>query len=328
MKNSKLAKSPIIAMCFILLLAGCKRKEYLTDSGMVWNTIYNITYESDRQFTDSILHVFETVGRSVSAFDSTSVVSRVNRSAEPVAVDSAFIKVYLMSQHINRISGGAFDPTLSPAIRAWGFGKGHKATADTTRIDSILTFVGMRHTRLEGSLLHKDDPRTEFNFSAIAKGFGVDQTGKMFLRNGVRNFLVEIGGEIYASGLSPRGGKWNVAIDKPNPDLKDRESQMVIEISDCGVATSGNYRNFQTGPDGNYGHTIDPATGRPARTDILSVTAVASSCMEADALATACMVLGKDKAITMAKKYNYKIMLILSDHTLWMSPGFKSLIKN
>lgn len=315
----------LLLICILSSLTACDRRQYRTDSGMVWNTVYNITYDSSDIFTDSILNIFDNVGKSVSLFDEESVVSKVNNESGPIVVDSTFITIYNTSLKINRLTKGAFDPTLSPLITAWGFGKGHKATPDTARIDSILCFVGLQRTHLSGNKLIKDDARTQFNFSAIAKGFGCDEIGRMFKRNGVNNYLVEIGGEIVVSGQSKRGSKWNISIDRPNPDALHTDSQMIIEVTDCGIATSGNYRNYQTGPQGNYGHTINPKTGRPAETDILSATVVAATCMEADALATSFMVLGKENAVEIVEKNKIAAMFVLADHSVWMSSKFKQL---
>ena len=309
----------------LTLLGGC-RSDYQNESGMIWNTMYNVTYDGPATLRDSLMPQFNRVAASVSAFDSTSLVSRINRN-ETARTDSMFRRVYRMSLLVNGRSGGAFDPTVSPLVTAWGFGKGHKATADTTRIDELLKYVGIGKTRLHGNLLLKNDPRLEFNFSAIAKGYGCDAVGEMFLRNGVRNFLIEIGGEILAHGESPRGGKWRVSVDAPiRSEGVVHLSQCVFEIGDEGVATSGNYRNYYEKKGQVYGHTIDPVTGRPVQTDVLSATVIASTAMEADAYATAAMALGSARAQQMAQKYGLAMMLIMPGNKIWMSPGFKKYV--
>lgn len=310
----------------LLTLFGACRSDYQNESGMIWNTMYNVTYDGPATLRDSLLPQFNRVAASVSAFDSTSLVSRINRN-ETARTDSAFRHVYRMSLLVNGRSGGAFDPTVSPLVTAWGFGKGHKATADTTRIDELLKYVGIGKTRLHGNMLLKNDPRLEFNFSAIAKGYGCDAVGEMFLRNGVRNFLIEIGGEILARGRSPRGGKWRVSVDAPiRSEGVVHLSQCVFEIGDEGVATSGNYRNYHEQKGHVYGHTIDPVTGRPVQTDVLSATVIAPTAMEADAYATAAMALGSARAQQMAQKYGLAMMLIMPGNKIWMSPGFKKYV--
>lgn len=315
---------PLFAVV-LTLLGGC-RSDYQNESGMIWNTMYNVSYDGPATLHDSLMPQFNRVAASVSAFDSTSLVSRINRN-ETARTDSVFRRVYRMSLLVNGRSGGAFDPTVSPLVTAWGFGKGHKATADTTRIDELLKYVGIGKTRLHGNLLLKNDPRLEFNFSAIAKGYGCDAVGEMFLRNGVRNFLIEIGGEILAHGESPRGGKWRVSVDAPiRSEGVVHLSQCVFEIGDEGVATSGNYRNYHEKKGQVYGHTIDPVTGRPVQTDVLSATVIASTAMEADAYATAAMALGSARAQQMAQKYGLAMMLIMPGNKIWMSPGFKKYV--
>lgn len=316
----------ILFLSFFLYVASCSRQEYVRESGMIWNTSFHVTFRGPESLADSVLKTLDLVGKSLNVFDSTSVVSRVNVS-DSLPVDSHFIKVYMASLLISEKSGGMFDPTLSPLITAWGFGKGHTATADTAAVDSVLRFVGIRKTRLKGNMIVKDDRRTEFNFSAIAKGYGCDMVGETFRRNGVSDYLVEIGGEITAGGKGPNGNGWRISIDKPIvTDSVIHESQTIIDITDCGMATSGNYRNFHRQNGLTFGHTISPVTGRPVATDIISATVIAPSCMEADAAATACMALPSSKAKEMLKALNFSGMLVLSDSTVWTTSHFPIVI--
>lgn len=311
----------------ILIIISCDKKSgYNKCEGMVWNTVYHVIYNGPSSFDDSITAVLNKVGKSLSVFDSTSLVTKINAVKEMKA-DSNFIRVYMMSEKINKMSGGSFDPTLSPLITAWGFGKGHQVNADTARIDSIRKFVGFNLTRLsEDGIVVKEDPRVQFNFSAIAKGYGCDAVGDMFLRNGITDFLVEIGGEIFAAGLNPKGEKWRVSIEKPELDAKLNQGSVgVVEISGAGVATSGNYRNFHESNGRYFGHTIDVKSGRPSTTDVISATVISSSAMEADGLATAIMAMGSSRAKAMIENNNIKAMLILNDSSVWLSPGFKFL---
>lgn len=282
---------------------------------MAWNTAYHITYQSPDDLSDSIRLIFENVDQSLSPFNSGSTVTAINENTGDIA-DDYFIAVYNKSRQINAISGGIFDPTVSPLIRAWGFGQGHEVSADTLDVDSVLQHVGINKTRLENRKLVKDDPAIEFNFSAIAKGFGVDCIAEMLERNGVTNYLVEVGGEIRAHGVNPQGEKWRIGIDRPDADAKPSEIVSAISITDCGVATSGNYRNYHESGGRRFGHTISPLTGRPAETDVLSATVIAPTCMEADALATCCMALGSQKALELCNKQKVGVMLILADQSV------------
>lgn len=327
MKSRKSSAAAILLIA-ISMLNGCGRKGYVTERGMIWNTTYNITFDGPEHLRDSIAKVLDEVGKSLSVFDPESTVSKVNEG-NSVKVDSHFINVYSTSRDISRITGGMFDPTLSPIINAWGFGKGHTATADTLAIDSILIFTGIEKTRLNNGILEKDDIRTQFNFSAIAKGYGCDMVGAMFKRNGVSNYLVEIGGEIVAAGHRPGGGMWTISIDRPDSENGNtsHESQCIISLSESGLATSGNYRNFHRESGKIYGHTISPITGRPAQTDVLSVTVAAATAAEADAYATAFMAAGSEKAMRIGSRRGLPIMLVLADSSVWMSPPFKAMLK-
>ncbi len=315
-----------------MLASGCGRgkdaRQYQSAEGMVWNTTYHVTYNGAPELKDSIMQVLNHVGASLNVFDENSLVSQVNAN-DSTAVDTDFIRVYVESVKVNRLTEGAFDPTLGPLIEAWGFGKGHKATADTARIDSLMKFVGIDKTRLTMDTLVKDDRRIRFNFSAIAKGYGCDCVGEMLQRNGVEDWLVEIGGEISCRGKSPDGGKWRVSIDRPVMQ-KDRilhDSQCVVEVTDAGIATSGNYRNLQSDDKGQYyGHTISARTGRPARTDVISATVIGRTAMEADALATAFMAMGADDVKRLNKSTRLPVMLVLTDSTVWCSGQFEKLM--
>lgn len=316
-------------LCATLCLAGCgANSDYESAEGAVWNTSYHITYDGAAELKDSILTVLRDVERSVSVFDDNSLISRINRN-ETDSIDIHLHELLRASKTVNAACGGAFDPTIGPLIDAWGFGKGHEVNADTAAIAEILTYTGLQRVSFGAGRIRKPDPRMQFNLSAIAKGYGADMVGAMFRRNGVENYLVEIGGEIAASGEAPHGRKWSVAIDAP---VEERgrgaaKAQEIIEIGKCGVATSGNYRNFHHLNGTTLGHTINPATGRPVATDVASATVVTSSAMLADAYATACMVIGSEEVRRLANHHNLAIFIIKSDSTTWASPQFERLIR-
>lgn len=310
----------------ITIFLSCSDERYRSDEGMIWHTTYHITYSASHDMRDSILAALRDVDRSLNVFSESSLVSKLNNS-DSITADRHLEEVYLCSQKIHALTNGAFDPTLSPIITAWGFGKGHVATADTARIDSIMKFVGLDKTELRNRCIIKNDSRTQFNFSAIAKGYGCDYVAAMFKRNGITDFLVEIGGEIRAGGISPSGKDWRISIDSPTLETNgiDHTSAQIISIpSGMGMATSGNYRNFHTDGNGHYGHTISATTGRPARTDVLSATVLSKSAMEADAFATAMMAMGSRDAIELAKDLDLPVMLILSDKII-KTKKFKNL---
>ncbi|MCH5233059.1 MAG: FAD:protein FMN transferase [Muribaculaceae bacterium] len=325
MSNHKFSL-PAISMLLLLTFFSCKKTEYVKMEGMVWNTLFHITYKGPASLRDSVLEVFDKVGKSLSVFDESSLVSALNKS-DSVEPDRFLTEVYLSSKEINRISNGSFDPTVSPLIDAWGFGKGHRPNSDTIAVDSVLTFVGINKTRYENGFIIKDDIRTKFNFSAIAKGYGADMVGEMLERNGVEDYMVEIGGEIAVKGKSPGATGWKIAIDAPVEGNSPSENvALIVEISDCGLATSGNYRNYRKENGTTVAHTISPLTGKPFVSEILSASVIAPTCMEADALATACMASPLESAKTIISDYDGAQALFILSDTIWMSSGFEELV--
>lgn len=325
----------ILTGAFVCAAQSCdSRKPFHTMKGIVWNTTYSITYSSNVELDDSVTATMKRVEMSVSAFNDSSVVSRVNRG-EDVMTDTLFRRVFAESQRINTLSRGAFDPTVGPLIELWGFGRNREAAPPSQEaIDSASLSVGMAGCYLTHDLhVVKKTPDTRFNFSAIAKGYGCDMIGDMLRRNGVNDFMVEIGGEIVVSGRNPRGTSWRIMIDAPveSADSVVHQRMAVIEPdSCCGIATSGNYRNFHEVDGMVYGHTINPFTGRPAQSEVLSVTVIAPECITADALATACMVMPLDSARAMIRSVGGASALMVTgapdgSRTIVTTPGFPPL---
>lgn len=299
---------------------------------MTWNTEYNIKYCHHTNLSDSIISVLREVELSVSPFNKKSRITAINENRSDT-LDGYLSRLYDKSVEINRESGGAFDPTVSPLVNLWGFGYEKTGKANWQAVDSILMFVGIDKTRKEGIRIVKSDGRTTFNFSAIAKGMGCDEVGKMLERNGVTDYIVEIGGEITAKGHNPKGQKWRISIDKPinANDTVIHHSAGIVEITNCGIATSGNYRNYHTDSAGNkVAHTINPRTGMPEQSDVLSATVIAPDCMTADAYATTFMVLGLEKSKKLLDKHpEISAMLITSDNgnsfKIWESGNFPKM---
>lgn len=312
----------------LIIVAACTRSGFRTSDGLIWNTSYHITYEGKPELEDSIISVLNEVGKSLNVFDSTSLVSRINLT-DTIVVDRHFISVYNTSRSIKSRSNGMFDPTLSPLIDAWGFGRGHTPTADTARLAEIIPYVGLWKTYLRGDTLIKEDPRINFNFSAVAKGYACDEVAAMLKRNRVSNYLVEIGGEIAVGGVSPKSDLWKISIDRPlqRDSSVNHDSAAVIRIKDAGIATSGNYRNFRHEGNSTFGHTLSPVTGRPVTTDVISASVIAPNAMMADAAATACMAAGSEVAKNMINDLNYEAYLILADSTIWTTPGIERLLQ-
>ena len=287
----------------ILTLASCSDKNHI-NSGAVWGTTYRITYSAPRDLGDSIVSVMKDIEDELSMFAPSSTVSRINRN-EDVEVGEAFRQVFQLSKKISLISGGAFDPTVGPLTDLWGFGtvkSDSVITPDDDTLAAALATVGIERCRLDGAKVIKPSPETRFDFSSVAKGYGVDAIAGMLKRNGVTDFLVEIGGEIVTSGQNPRGQVWRVQIDAPIAESTDHVAMYVIPLDNRAVATSGNYRNFRQTADGRIGHTLDPRSGRPVESSTLSTTVIAPDCATADALATACMVMPHALALEMIER--------------------------
>lgn len=293
-----------LAVFFTGMYMWQNQKHYYMSSGVVWTTEYHITYESPRQLDDSIQWVLSRVDMSASKYNKNSLLSRINANSLDV-VDDILTRLYEKSKEVYQVSCGAFDPTVSPLANVWGFGLNSDVeNPDKTTIDSIMKFVGLSKTRLVNGKINKDDSRITFDFNSIAKGLACDEVGRMLVRNGVENYIVEIGGEIALRGKNENGSEWRISVDRPieSADTVIHESAFVITVTDCGIATSGNYRNFKFIDGKKVAHIINPRTGYPEITNLLSVTVVAEDCMTADAYATACMALGVDASKRMLAK--------------------------
>lgn len=265
--------------------------------GQVFGTTYHITYQSKKELTDSILSELSRVNNSLSPFNKTSIITAINENV-PVDTDTLFREVFRLSQYIAQETDGAFDITVAPLVNAWGFGFKHKQTITPERIDSMLETIGYQKVTLENNRIKKQNPNTMIDCSAIAKGYGCDQVARMFMRQGVQNFMIEIGGELVVNGTNPQKKPWKIGINKPVEDSlnTNKNLQAIIELKNIAMATSGNYRNFYYKEGQKYAHTINPHTGYPVEHTLLSATVLAPTCAEADAYATAFMVMGLEQA--------------------------------
>ncbi len=299
-----------------LLVTGCSPgAEVRQMSGATWGTTYHITYTSARSLTDSVLAQMTMIDSTLSMFRVDSEVSRINADSLPRPVSTRFRDVFNISRRVNALSGRAFDPTVAPLVDIWGFGrKGDSVPPpDPETVSRILERVGIGDCFISGSgELHKKHPLTEFDFSAVAKGYGVDCIAACFTRARVQNYMIEIGGEIALAGKNPRGEPWHIQIDAPVASgTNSHERLTVLTLTDCCIATSGNYRRWRDTGKGRIGHTISPVSGLPAKTSTLSATVIAPTCALADALATACMALPSDRALAMIENTgNTSAMLV------------------
>ena len=270
---------------------------YQQEEGMIFGTYYHVTYQCDSSLQAGIERELGKVDASLSTFNKASVISRINTGSDK-ATDSMFRHVFTLAQEVSTATNGAFDITVAPLVNAWGFGFKNREQVTPVLIDSLLTFVGYHKVSLQQDRLQRDDPRTVLDCSAIAKGYGSDVVAAYFDRKGIRNYMIEIGGEIVLKGQNPKQKPWRVGISKPTEDSISTNNgiEATLELTNIAMATSGNYRNFYYKDGKKYAHTIDPHTGYPVQHSILSSTVLAPTCAMADAYATAFMVLGLDSA--------------------------------
>ena len=282
---------------------------YQTDHGMVFGTVYNITYQSDKNLQEDVELALSQVDGEFSMFNEKSTVAAINRGEEPQR-SAMFNEVFELAQRVSEDTDGAFDITVAPLVNAWGFGFKHEQMPTKEQVDSLLKI------------------RSQLDFSAIAKGYGCDIVARVLGDQGVTNYMVEIGGEVVTKGHNPKGQQWRIGVTKPIEDSLATESsqlQAVLTVNDMAMATSGNYRKFYYKDNRRYAHTIDPRTGYPVQHDLLSATVMAPTCAMADAYATAFMVLGTEKAKEVLNRHpDMKAYFIYTDakgdYAVWHSP--------
>lgn len=265
--------------------------------GMVFGTIYHITYQFPKNLEDSIKAELQKVDKSLSPFNKNSTITAINENRDSVA-DEMLTDVFVLAKQVSERTHGAFDITVAPLVNLWGFGFKNMDNVSSEKVDSLMQYVGFEKVSLSDSYIIKSRPEVMLDCGAIAKGYGVDAIGKMLERQGIRSYMVEIGGEVRLRGCNPHGMPWSIGITKPEDDSLNQQSDIekIITTTNLSIATSGNYRNFYVKDNKKYAHTIDPRTGYPVQHSILSATVIAKDCAVADAYATAFMVLGLDSA--------------------------------
>lgn len=313
----------------LLLFVSCKEKQatYVEDRGEVFHTTYSIKYKYTHSLKPEIEAELAKFDDSLNPFKPTSIISKVNNNEE-VVLDSFFINVFNRSQEVSGVSDGLFDITVSPLINAWGFGFKNIDNVIPEMVDSLKAIVGYDKIQVENGRVIKSDPRVQINTSAIAKGYSTDVIADLLESYGVTDYMIEIGGEVTAKGVNDKGECWHIGIDKPVDDKAPvhRELQTIIKLCDKSMATSGNYRNFYVKDGKRYAHTINPKTGYPAESNILSATVIADDCMTADAYATVFMLADTAtiRSIALQEKLSYLLILDSEDNrsVIVKSTGF------
>lgn len=327
-----------VAAVFFVACDSTEDRYSIVMDGYAQGTTYQVTLVSDSvvDYSDEINHIFNVIDQSMSMWIDTSLISRINQGDTAVVVDEHFENVFNTSMEVSERTSGAFDFTVGPLARAWGFAEDGKVEQmDSVVVDSLLQLVGYEKVELENGKVRKRDPKIRFDFNAIAQGYTVDVIHDYLYEMGYRDFLIEVGGELRASGVNASGKTWRIGIDKPSEEIQTDRFIAVVQLDDRALATSGNYRKFyideETGM--KYVHTINPKTGYPVQSNLLSVSVMASDATTADAYATAMMVKGLEESKILLKDMEGQLdaMLIYSDASgkwqTFTTAGFESAIQ-
>ena len=298
----------------ILIIRQQSAMPYQHDQGFIFGTVYNVTYQCEENLKQEIEAELRKVDGEFSMFNDTSTVARINRGEE-VEESSMYREVYDLAQAVSRETDGAFDITVAPLVNAWGFGFKHEQMPTRQQVDSLLKI------------------RNQYDFSAIAKGYGSDVVARLLRSRDVKNFMVEIGGEVVTQGISEKRLPWKIGVTKPTDDSLSvgGELQTVLNVTDISMATSGNYRNFYYKGGKKYAHTIDPRTGYPVQHSLLSATVLAKNCAVADAYATSFMVMGMERARAVLERHPELMAYFIyakpdGTNGVWFSPSLQSKI--
>ncbi|MBR2946677.1 MAG: FAD:protein FMN transferase [Bacteroidaceae bacterium] len=329
---------PFLLFLIIGTYLAITRKEEAKDipfqycEGAIFGTVYHATYQCDSSLNGKILEELQAVDQSLSMFNPNSTISQIN-SGKSNETDSLLRTIFHIAREVSQATDGAFDITVAPLVNAWGFGFKHGALPDSLQVDSLRQLIGWNRISLKDNKFFREDPRMIIDLSAVAKGFGSDCVAQMFRKHGINNFMIEIGGEVVTSGVSPKAKAWRIGVNKPQEDSTStsNELQTILQMNNCAMATSGNYRNFYIDNGRKIAHTIDPKTGYPVQHSILSSTVIAPTCAIADAYATAFMVLGLEKSLQVLDKHPELMAYFIhtdkeGNYQVWKSPGIEALI--
>ena len=315
-----------LLLCLLLLPGGCNPPaHYVRFEGFAQGSTYHVTCSVPGQVTEKDIRtkvdsLLLEIDGTLSGYNKGSLLSRLN-AGEDLCLNPLFVECFSRSKEIWEETGGAFDPAAAPLFDLWGFGFSNKGAVSQAAIDSILAFTGMDkvtlETRADGIHLKKEDPRIKLNFNAIAQGYSCDVTARLLEALGATDYLVDIGREIICKGKNPSGTDWRVGLDSPfdGNEEEGQHLQAIIEVTDCGIVTSGNYRKFYIEDGQKFAHTIDPVTGRPVSHNLLSATVVGPDATSADAYATWLMVVGVDRARDiLARRPDLQALLIYDEN--------------
>jgi len=327
-------------LAVLLILTACQNQpESIQLRGSTMGTTWSVSLHSlpagvnpDR-LTQQLQEQLDQVNRLMSTYDPDSEISRFNRSEStdwfPVSPETA--EVIGLSLQISELTGGAFDITVGPLVELWGFGaREREQLPSQAQVTELLATIGHRKLQLRNSppAIKKAHPQLQVDLSAVAKGYAVDLLAEILRAQQIQNFLVEVGGELRISGLRIDGTPWRIAIEKPAEGV--REVEQIFALTDVGLATSGNYRNFYIEAGQRYVHTIDPVSGYPISHQLASATVLAQDCATADALATALMVLGEERGRQLVEENRLAAYFLIHQKDAiieYRSPAFADLVE-
>ena len=316
----------------VLIIRQQQSTPYQKNAGLIFGTTYSVTYQCGEDLQEEIEAELKKVDDEFSMFNSQSIVARLNNGEQP-ELSNDFIDVFKLARQVSEDTNGAFDITVAPLVNAWGFGFKHEQMPSKEQVDSLRELIGYRYVTLKDKNITMQKPGMMLDFSAIAKGYGVDVVARLLERHDIKNYMVEIGGEITTRGINPERVPWRIGVNKPSEDAlnENHELQTILNVTDKSMATSGNYRNFYVKGGKKYAHTIDPKTGYPVQHSLLSATVLTDRCAKADAYATSFMVLGMDGAKKILERHKELMAyLIYTDNkgnlSVWYSPSLKDKI--
>lgn len=342
-------KSLFILLSFVLAMSACKldptlhTASYSRIEGKTMGTTYHIVYDWPESLKDEVDSLLEAFNNSVSTYIPSSTISKVNQSTSSYCYsrtdDVFFVESLSRALEISKETDGYFDPTVMPLVNYWGFGYSERKQVeapDIQKIDSLRKLVNYKNIGILGKndsiCIFKELPSMQIDLSASAKGHGVDVVASLLASLGIENYMVEIGGELVTSGVNEKGHAWVIGVNKPMVGAEMDEVQFPINLTEKAMATSGNYRNYYESGEITYAHTINPKTGMSVPSDILSASILANDCLTADAYATACMVLGLQKAIKLIEAHPDLEACIIyanedkSDFKYYLTEGFEERI--
>lgn len=314
----------IILLLLSLLIYSCSEPEKKLETAKIYfegkaqGTTYHITYfdKENRNFQTRIDSILDVIDASMSTWDSTSIISRINLGDKSIVVDFHFENVFYKAYEISKLTDGLFDATVAPLVNAYGFGFKKIESVNGAKIDSLIKLVDYKKVELKNHKINFAIKGMQIDFNAIAQGYSVDVLVDFLKEKGISDLMVELGGEVKCLGIKDDGSNWKIGIDKPEENQTERPLQAIISLENEALATSGNYRKFYELDGKKYAHTLNPLNGKPVIHNLLSASVITDDCMSADAYATAFMVMGHEKAISFVNQHpelNLHVYLIFVD---------------